>query len=164
MYIYYSIAPRIPPGQLVWGWLRRLRWLRWAFRSLFQANLYDLYAFFGPKLVQMALKWAPGGSKSALERTKSIFGVTFVSKSALGQCQSPIFIDFCLIWGSLLEAILVNKSLKFRVFFQCCFFRAFGTTFEWFWVVFLSFWEVKNHFEVVLDAIFWKAKKHQKVP
>ena len=37
----------------------------------------------------------------------------------------------------------MKKSLKNLLFFRCCFFRAFGTTFGGFWGVFLSFWEVK---------------------
>ena len=96
--------------------------------------------------------------KSTLERPKSIVSVICTTKSANRQSPSPIFTNFDRFLDSLLEAILVKKSMKNRIFFRCCFFRVSGTSFGRFWKVFWSFWEVKNHFEVVLDAIFWTVK------
>ena len=69
--------------------------------------------------------------KSTLERPKSIVSVICATKSASGQCPPPIFTNFDRFLDSLLEAILVKKSIKKSYLFSILFFPSLGDHFWW---------------------------------
>ena len=74
--------------------------------------------------------------KSTLERQKSIVSVICATKSVDPQCPPPIFTNFDRFLDSLLEAILVKKSIKKSYLFSILFFPSLG---DHFWSILGSF-------------------------
>ena len=103
----YLVASRIPPGRVVWGRLRRQnhpkgpKWL--------------------PKLRLEGPKWFPSGSKSALERSISIFWHFLLQEVQSPNDTHPLA-HFWRFIGTILDQIWVKNRVKNRMSFQGRFF------------------------------------------